>query len=63
MEHEVESERRALVVEDDDDIRELLEFTLSTQGFQVTAVASGLAAVEAVGEPGRDDRDRHRGCW
>ena len=50
MEHESENERRALVVEDDDDIRELLEFTLSTQGFQVTAVASGLAAVEAVRE-------------
>jgi two-component system, OmpR family, response regulator len=48
MEHAPENERRALVVEDDEDIRELLEYTLSTQGFQVTAVSSGLEAVEAV---------------
>ena len=27
--------RRALVVEDDEDIRALIEFTLTTQGFQV----------------------------
>jgi DNA-binding response OmpR family regulator len=43
-------ERRALVVEDDEDIRALIEFTLSTQGFDVTAVDSGLAGVEAVRE-------------
>ncbi|WP_197025272.1 response regulator transcription factor [Nocardioides sp. URHA0032] len=43
-------ERRALVVEDDEDIRALIEFTLQTQGFVVTAVDSGLAAVEAVRE-------------
>ena len=43
-------ERRAVVVEDDEDIRELLEFTLTTQGFKVLAVGSGLAAVEAVRE-------------
>ncbi|WP_244928855.1 response regulator transcription factor [Nocardioides sp. W7] len=42
------SERRALVVEDDEDIRSLIEFTLSTQGFEVTAVDTGTAAVEAV---------------
>jgi len=41
-------ERRALVVEDDEDIRALIEFTLQTQGFQVTAVDSGLLGVEAV---------------
>jgi len=41
-------ERRALVVEDDEDIRALIEFTLQTQGFDVTAVDSGLAGVEAV---------------
>lgn len=40
--------RTALVVEDDEDIRELIKFTLSTQGFEVTAVDSGLAGVEAV---------------
>lgn len=43
-------ERRALVVEDDEDIRALIEFTLQTQGFDVTAVDSGLAGVEAVRE-------------
>lgn len=43
-------ERRALVVEDDEDIRALIEFTLETQGFAVTAVASGLAGVDAVRE-------------
>ncbi len=41
-------ERRALVVEDDEDIQGLIEFTLSTQGFSVSAVDSGTAAVEAV---------------
>ena len=40
-------ERRALVVEDDEDIQALIEFTLTTQGFIVTAVDSGLAGVEA----------------
>jgi DNA-binding response OmpR family regulator len=43
-----EVERRALVVEDDEDVRSLIEFTLSTQGFKVHAVDSGLAAVEEV---------------
>ncbi len=42
------TERRALVVEDDEDIRSLIEFTLSTQGFQVTSVESGLEALEVV---------------
>ena len=41
-------DRKALVVEDDEDIRALIEFTLSTQGFDVVAVDSGLAGVEAV---------------
>lgn len=49
-----EPERRALVVEDDEDIRALIEFTLQTQGFRVTAVDSGLAGVDAVRE---DDPD------
>jgi two-component system OmpR family response regulator len=44
------TERKALVVEDDEDIRALIEFTLTTQGFNVTAVDSGLAGVEAVRE-------------
>lgn len=42
------SDRRALVVEDDEDISALIEFTLTTQGFEVTAVDSGTAGVEAV---------------
>lgn len=41
-------ERTALVVEDDEDVRSLIEFTLATQGFVVTSVETGLAAVEAV---------------
>lgn len=41
-------DRKALVVEDDEDIRALIEFTLTTQGFEVVAVDSGLAGVEAV---------------
>ncbi len=45
-----DGERRALVVEDDEDIRALIEYTLQTQGFAVTAVDSGLAAVDAVRE-------------
>jgi two-component system OmpR family response regulator len=44
------NDRRALVVEDDEDIRALIEFTLETQGFDVIAVDSGLAGVEAVRE-------------
>ena len=47
-------ERRALVVEDDEDIRALIEFTLQTQGFEVTAVDSGLAGVDAVRETNPD---------
>ncbi|MGA8256353.1 MAG: response regulator transcription factor [Nocardioides sp.] len=42
------AERRALVVEDDDDIRLLIEFTLETQGFVVSSVGNGLDGVEAV---------------
>ena len=40
------AERQALVVEDDEDIRSLIEFTLSTQGFAVTAVGSGMEGVD-----------------
>ena len=42
------AERTALVVEDDEDMRSLIEFTLSTQGFQVLTAASGTAGVDAV---------------
>jgi DNA-binding response OmpR family regulator len=41
-------DRKALVVEDDEDMRSLIEFTLSTQGFQVVTAASGTAGVDAV---------------
>ena len=43
-------DRTALVVEDDEDIRSLIELTLSTQGFTVMTADSGLAGVEAVRE-------------
>jgi PleD family two-component response regulator len=43
MENAPVQERRALVVEDDEDIRALLEYTLQTQGFDVVAVDSGVA--------------------
>ncbi|MCD4535498.1 response regulator transcription factor [Nocardioides sp. cx-169] len=41
------AERRAVVVEDDEDIRSLIEFTLTSQGFEVRSVATGLDGVEA----------------
>ncbi|WP_180936441.1 response regulator transcription factor [Nocardioides ungokensis] len=41
-------DRRALVVEDDEDMRSLIEFTLSTQGFQVMTADTGTAGVDAV---------------
>lgn len=40
--------RRAVVIEDDPDIRGLLVSILSKQGFQVTAAAAGLPGIEAV---------------
>ncbi len=43
-------DRTALVVEDDEDIRSLIELTLSTQGFTVMTADSGLAGVDAVRE-------------
>ena len=48
MQTGADESRTALVVEDDEDIRELINFTLSTQGFSVTAVENGLDGVEAV---------------
>ena len=45
---ELGAERRALVVEDDRDIQELLERILTTQGFTVTTVDNGPDGVEAV---------------
>ena len=44
----ITGERRAVVIEDDDDVRSLISFTLGTQGFEVTAVETGLDGVEAV---------------
>lgn len=40
--------RRALVVEDDEDVRELIGFALTSQGFDVCSVDSGHAAIELV---------------
>ncbi len=42
--------RRALVVEDDEDIRSLIEFTLRTAGFEVTSVDSGQGALDVIAE-------------
>ncbi len=50
MSEEPAPERRAIVVEDDEDIRSLIEFTLSTQGFDVRSVETGLAGVDLVKE-------------
>ncbi|MEW1954235.1 response regulator transcription factor [Terrabacter sp. NPDC080008] len=41
--------RTAVVVEDDDDIRELITHSLTMQGFDVSAAASGQAGLELVG--------------
>lgn len=38
----------AIVIEDDDDIRGLLEVVLGQSGVEVTAVASGAAGLEAI---------------
>ncbi|GAA4689159.1 response regulator transcription factor [Nocardioides nanhaiensis] len=40
--------RRALVVEDDEDVRELIGFALTSQGFEVCSVDSGQAAIDLV---------------
>lgn len=39
---------RVLVVDDDRAIRELLRYTLELEGYAVTALADGLAALEAL---------------
>lgn len=44
----MEPVRRAVVIEDDDDIRHLLETVLSQAGFEVTARSNGYDGVDAV---------------
>lgn len=44
----MEPVRRAVVIEDDDDIRHLLETVLNQAGFEVTACANGYDGIEAV---------------
>jgi two-component system OmpR family response regulator len=44
----MEAVRRAVVIEDDDDIRHLLETVLSQAGFEVTARSNGYDGIEAV---------------
>jgi len=44
----MEPVRRAVVIEDDDDIRHLLETVLNQAGFEVTARANGYDGIEAV---------------
>lgn len=43
-------DRRALVVEDDADIRELISFALTSQGFDVSAAGDGRSAVDLARE-------------
>jgi two-component system response regulator MprA len=42
-------ERRILLVEDDESIREFIEMALSDDGYEVAAAADGAAALELVG--------------
>ncbi len=42
----VEIVKRVLVVDDDQDIRDLLQMTLESEGYQVATAADGVAAVE-----------------
>ncbi|MGO4597928.1 response regulator transcription factor [Terrabacter sp. 2RAF25] len=42
------SERTAVVVEDDDDIRELITHSLTMQGFEVAAASTGQAGLDLV---------------
>ncbi len=44
----MEPVRRAVVIEDDDDIRHLLETVLKQAGFEVTARSNGYDGIEAV---------------
>jgi DNA-binding response OmpR family regulator len=44
----MEPARRAVVIEDDDDIRHLLETVLNQAGFEVTARSNGYDGIEAV---------------
>jgi DNA-binding NtrC family response regulator len=39
---------RLLVIDDEEDLRDMLEFLLSGEGFEVASADSGLAAVELV---------------
>lgn len=44
----MDAARRAVVIEDDDDIRHLLETVLAQAGFEVTARSNGYDGIEAV---------------
>ncbi|MFI7583636.1 PP2C family protein-serine/threonine phosphatase [Kocuria sp. M1N1S27] len=46
--------RRAIVIEDHDDIRNLLAQTIGMRGFAVTTAATGLEGIEAVRRDGAD---------
>lgn len=45
---------RAVVIEDDDDVRGLVRAVLAAAGIEVIAVAAGLAGIAAVREEGAD---------
>ena len=42
----MKEEPRILVVDDEQDLREILEFNLSSEGFRTDTVGSGEAALE-----------------
>ena len=44
------SRGRLMVIDDEEDLREMLEFLLSGEGFEVQAVDSGMAAVKLASE-------------
>jgi DNA-binding NtrC family response regulator len=45
---------RLLVIDDEEDVREMLEFILVGEGFEVVTVESGLAAIEVAHARGFD---------
>lgn len=47
----MEQQRVCLVVEDDDDIRGLIEVVLSRAGFEVRSVGTGAEAIAAAADP------------
>jgi two-component system chemotaxis response regulator CheY len=51
--------RRVLVVEDEEDLRDIARFTLEGAGFEVIEAVNGVEGV-AKSKDGRPDHHRHR---